>query len=354
MQFALAQSSEFSQVSTNSLVYSCFECDKVPENIVGGAISYTCNQPNCELTASKVERGRISEIALIKFGNSKTIFKKIDNEFKLLSLEVLKANAEDAPFEINDIKIPYVSAGDMIDFASANLLLPNSRPTYTSTSIESILPINANYFNRFYYLVGVYNQQEIPLKRNPSQASADLTRPLGRSVKRGEWRPVSLCGYDFFDAITETVNLNSILGRQLNDVPRESWFYAEMDDDAIEKCAIRNYRISTRNDPVYLNNPDRIRSQANVAGGYARDYLCGSIPYSIHDSHATNLDCNILANGEGADMHQTKLSCPSRQEGNYKKEACQQNSEPSMLIGSTRYFFQTTDGLLVSAEDTLA
>lgn len=348
-------------VASANLIYGCMDCIK--ENAEANLVWYACNRdsPNCEMTVSKKEGNNAQQIAKLKFGNSRIYFKKINNEYRLLTINLLRTNSKNIPLEINEISIPYVSGGDIIDFASANIET-NTRetrtsnrqflgPTYTTTSTSSIAPITREYFDKFYYKVGNYNQQEIPIKRNPFQTQSDLITLTGETVKRGEWRPISLCGKDFFDAVSETVNENLGEG-QLRNVPRESWFLVSRDETSPDGCTLTSYRLSTKNDPNYVNNEARRNAQANVIGGYARDYKCGSVSYSISNSFAANLDCMPITEEPGVEQHASVLSCPYSQSGDAKKILCQKKSIPSMLVGSTRYLLRA-DSITASTENAI-
>lgn len=326
-------------VSDDNVAYECLVCTReveaTPEepNTV-----YICNQdsPACEMTVSLKSGNNARKIATLSFSKSRLYFRGN----KLLSIISFRANPQDYPFTINNMQIPYVSAGDMIDFASANIQSRTPTledqgspeflgPQYTTVNVAYLPEMSPEYFNQFYYRVGSYEQQATPLSRNPYQVPGEMKTTLGTELKRGYWRPVSLCGQEFFDAIQERVTNIEVSGRRLSDSARNSWFLVEPDEENQLGCSVKKYRLSVKDD---LN---RKVDLAAVGMVYTRNYNCGTrVAYDVYPQ-TTNLECNAL------DLGAAQLKCPETNTNNPEKLLCQKGSVVSFIVGSTRYYVRS-------------
>lgn len=311
-EWEVASALALQEVSTDNLIYECSSCSKEgQESEQGGLLVwYICNQDveNCELSISEKVNNAPRKIGTLKFTKARVYF----TAKKLSYIQAFRANANNLPYEVNNIKIPYLSAGDKIDFALANPQSAN---------------VNSLYFSRFYYVVGDYNQAGAQLTRNPYPVPGYLVTSQNTRLQRGYWRPVSLCGQEFFDGLREEAEI-TVEGRQI--VPlRETKFLVEATSD---NCVVNKYRLSARQDPIYENDIPK----------YSRQYLCGDALYDLYSAYATNMEC-VADTGE---LEREKsgdiLRCPQSQNNNNPERlACLQQSIISLLAGSTRYYLKS-------------
>lgn len=315
-EWEVASALALQDVSFENLIYECPTC--VKEGQEAQLTWYACNQDaeNCVLTISEKANNAPRKIGVLKFSKARAYFANK----KLSYIQAFRANANILSYEINSIKIPYVSTGDRIDFASANL------PSAT---------VNSLYLGRFYFIAGDYDQIRTQLLRNPYGVPQYYVTSQNTQLQRGYWRPVSLCGQEFFDGVREEAEI-TVEGRQI--VPlRETKFLVKATRDG---CTVDQYRLSTKQDPIRKNDVPK----------YTRQYICGDAKYDLYSAYATNLEC-VADTGElDRDVSGDLLRCPQSQTNNPERLACLKQSIISLLVGSTRYYLKS-DSIYI---DTLA
>lgn len=299
------------EVSGAEVNYYCFECNPNPEGQEGNIVWYGCDKidHNCQLSVRR--KSDDHEIAVLKFNKAKVYFDTKKLAYILAGPASTNPNA--VPFDIAGIEIPYVSAGDRINFLRANRV-----------GATGINPINAEYFQKFYYEVGT--------ERTP--AIDDITTPLGTAVKRRETLPLSLCGQEFFDVTSERIRNRD----------RNSFFFVEKRGP---DCIVSAYRLSTHNDAVWLSNNQYAGIRTYPCGKnhvyFATQNYAGSLVGSEQESILTNFECV-------AERDIARLNCPESNQD--EKRLCEEQTKNIIFqAGSTKYYI-TLGKITVLPADT--
>lgn len=291
---------KLTDVSDNVISYYCFGCNPQVDGREGSLVWYKCEKDtwNCQISVRRTSDDH--ELAIVKFNKARAYFE--NKKLMYITVDPSYTHPSAVPFNIAGIEIPFVSAGDRINFGRANTV--NGGP--------ALRPTNLAYFQTFYYEIGTGAR---------TIAIDEKETPLHKTVKRGEKLPLSLCGQEFFDVTSELIR-----GRD-----RNSWFLVKKRGP---DCIVSSYRISTNPDDLWLRNNNNLAVRVYPCGTnkvyFATKHSSGELANAESESRLTNFECKV-------DSNVTILNCPESNED--EKTLCESETKNILFqAGSTQYF----------------